>query len=783
MRKEETGNETMNGKRRNIALLVSGFENIFVRQLCIGAMSAAVETDCNLVIFPGRFFNPPYYDKNVRGYDYQFNTVFDYAKRTEFDVFLIELNTIGMYLSLQQKKEFLRSFGDVPVILLTSVIEGYANVHFDNKVGLAEGIRHLIRDHHCKKIGFMGGTLTNGDSIERYEVYRSVLEEYGMHPDPSLVGHGNFTEFCEDEVNRLLDTNPGMDAMVFANDGMAMGGYKVFKKRGLEIGRDIHVMGFDDAVNAISCEPNLTTVRADAAGLGYMAVKSIEDFLSGKITELELPSQFIKRQSCGCVEKDYSVLPITEEDLKDPSRYDEAMEKVCGYIFSGNDYEKGGAVQKELVGRIMECACEAMGEDAESSEEALQKMVLSGMELCKTKLEPFTRIEKVTFLFECLFRQMKKKSGQEHWMRVLSEAFQRIYRNIASSSQKNADKMLEKTDRLNLVTTTFLKDVLNYAVADEVLFTSMIDTLSGFGFEGTYLLRLPENQIVKEIEHPDIPENVLLKACRKEGRSLVPPKEQQERPVRNLFADLFADGTRQVCAVAFMLFSGREQYGLMVFEVDDTSIYYTTTGMYQTSAAIKTIELLKNREENEKKLKRSLKKLGEANAMLDELSKSDELTQLLNRRGFLMAVQEEVEKPENEGKTGVVIFADMNNLKLINDQYGHEEGDFSLRMVAHILKNSLEEQDPIVARFGGDEFCAFCLAEDMPGFEETVRQRTKRETKRQNGLTDKPYYVSVSMGFSAFPCNGDVKLADMIEKADVELYEDKKNKRKDVDKD
>ena len=71
----------MNKKRRNIALLVSGFENIFVRQLCIGVMSAAVETDCNLVIFPGKFNNPPYYDTSILKYDYQFNHVFDYAKK------------------------------------------------------------------------------------------------------------------------------------------------------------------------------------------------------------------------------------------------------------------------------------------------------------------------------------------------------------------------------------------------------------------------------------------------------------------------------------------------------------------------------------------------------------------------------------------------------------------------------------------------------------------------------------------------------------------------------
>ena len=766
----------MNKKRRNIALLVSGFENIFVRQLCIGVMSGAVETDCNLVIFPGRFNNPPYYDTSVLKYDYQFNHVFDYVKKTSFDALLIELNTIGMYLNLEEKREFLRSFGDVPIILLTSAIEGYFSVCFDNRAGLAEGIRHLVRDHHCRRIGFMGGVESNEDSIERYEVYRAVLKEFGIEPDPSLVGHGNFTEFCEDEVNRLLDLNPDMDGLVFANDGMAIGGYRVFKNRGIRIGEDIHVMGFDDAIGDISCEPNLTTVRADAAGLGYMAVKSLEDFLSGKTTDVVVRSRFVRRQSCGCLEKDYSTLPLTLEDLTDESRHDLALEKVYDYVFSGNDYDKGASDLKALLKQLMELVYESVGADNERSEKALQQMILLGTELCRMKLEPFTRFEKVTFLFECLCRQMKRRSSDEHWMRLLSETFQQIYCNATLLSQKNADKMMENVNQLNFVTTTFLKDVLNYADSSEELFSSMVETLAEFGFGSTYLFRLKSNQIVREKDRPGIPKTMLLKAYQEKGRSFVPDKEHQTKEVKDLFIDLFADREEQVCAVASMLFSGREQYGLMVFEVNETNISYITIGIYQTSAAIKTIELLKNREDNEKKLKRSLKKLGETNKLLDELSKSDELTQLLNRRGFLMAAQEKIEMPENEGKTGVVIFADMNNLKIINDRFGHEEGDFSLRMVASILKNCTEGFNPVVARFGGDEFCAFYLEEDGADSEKLIRKKAGEETERQNLQTDKPYYVSISMGFSTFKCSGDVMLSDIIDRADAGLYADKRNK-------
>ena len=95
-------------KRRNIAMLVGGFDNSFTRALCYGAMSAAKETDNNLVIFPGRYFSTAYSDQNIKEYDYQFNTIFDYAQKSAFDIVYIELNTLGLFLSEEQKKEFLK---------------------------------------------------------------------------------------------------------------------------------------------------------------------------------------------------------------------------------------------------------------------------------------------------------------------------------------------------------------------------------------------------------------------------------------------------------------------------------------------------------------------------------------------------------------------------------------------------------------------------------------------------------------------------------------------------
>ncbi|MCR4690140.1 MAG: GGDEF domain-containing protein [Lachnospiraceae bacterium] len=767
-------------KRRNIAMLVSGFENYFTRNLCKGAMSAAKESDSNLVIFPGRYFNPPYFDKNILKYDYQFNTIFDYATRSKFDAVLIELNTIGMFLTVEQKKELLRLFDGTPVILITDHIEGYASVFYNNRIGLEEGVRHLIEEHHCKKIAFMTGTETNSDSIERLQVYKDVLEEYEMEFDPTLLAHGDFSEYSKEEVLRVLSIHPDIDGMVFANDSMAVGAYDAFAEKGLKVGKDVAVVSFDDAAIAVIAEPNLSTVRADPAGLGYKAVMSVESILRKEVTDVVVNSTFIKRQSCGCVKKDYSLLPITLEDIRNKEKRDDTMKMIYRYIFDKNDYQKGAVEIRELLEELIESAAESLDSEPEAYENATHRMAYVGMKLCRMKLEPFTKSSKILFLFELLYNLMKNENDDEHWRRVLSETCQLIFHNAALHSHKNVERMRSNLEMINFVTTTFTRDVLNYASSDDVMYTSMMETLMHMDFEGTYLFRFPTNLIVKEKDRAKLAGNVILKAYQRDREVFVPKKEEQNRPVDDLFLHLFSDRKKQVTAVATMLFSGVEQYGILAFEVDEENIAFVSTCMYQISAAIKTTELLKDKEENERLLRNSLRRTRQANTRLDEMSKSDELTKLLNRRGFLTAAREEIDKPENEGKTGVLIFADMNNLKIINDKFGHDDGDFALRMVGGILKRSVGKYDGIVSRFGGDEFCVFYIPNEKHSTEEAIREAVQRETEYMNAESDKEYYVSVSMGFCEFACNSSVVLEEVLEKADTQLYEEKKHKRQSI---
>lgn len=134
--------------------------------------------------------------------------------------------------------------------------------------------------------------------------------------------------------------------------------------------------------------------------------------------------------------------------------------------------------------------------------------------------------------------------------------------------------------------------------------------------------------------------------------------------------------------------------------------------------------------------------------------------------------------PENEGRQAVVIFGDLDNLKKINDSFGHEEGDYAIVTAANVIKNSLRNSD-VVARIGGDEFAAFAICDDR----EIVAQlpeRIKGIAEAHNNASTKPYNVTISVGIYELVCSPELNIQQFMDYADSALYEDKKRKNSDI---
>lgn len=167
-----------------------------------------------------------------------------------------------------------------------------------------------------------------------------------------------------------------------------------------------------------------------------------------------------------------------------------------------------------------------------------------------------------------------------------------------------------------------------------------------------------------------------------------------------------------------------------------------------------------------------------SNSLLDELNNlyvHDALTGLMNRRGFEYGSKELYEKSLREGKTMVVISIDMDNLKIVNDQYGHAQGDVALREIAEAMEHAAGEGD-VCSRSGGDEFAVFGIGYDkakVKRFLEKFQQHLD-DFNEKSGL---PYLVMASYGYYIIPEDHSVSLENAMVQSDQHLYDTKREKK------
>ena len=150
----------------------------------------------------------------------------------------------------------------------------------------------------------------------------------------------------------------------------------------------------------------------------------------------------------------------------------------------------------------------------------------------------------------------------------------------------------------------------------------------------------------------------------------------------------------------------------------------------------------------------------------------DDLTGLLNRRGFFTLAEHHLKLAERMHKNFYLIFSDVDDMKKINDIFGHLQGDLALKKIADILRYSFRDSD-IIARIGGDEFVI--LIPDTGGYsaertiyrlQENINNYNKKERKN----------LSLSMGIANFHPNLKFSLQDLLDKADKHLYKEKKKR-------
>lgn len=160
---------------------------------------------------------------------------------------------------------------------------------------------------------------------------------------------------------------------------------------------------------------------------------------------------------------------------------------------------------------------------------------------------------------------------------------------------------------------------------------------------------------------------------------------------------------------------------------------------------------------------------------LRELSITDELTGLSNRRGFFAFAQQQVKRARRSGERLVLLYADLDNLKTINDTLGHLSGDRALADTAQILRETCRDSD-IIARMGGDEF-AMILVNATEQSVAAVQGRLLKRLDEYNSRKDAPFGLSLSLGLAVFDPNRPVSVDELVRVADGRMYDEKQQKK------
>lgn len=198
---------------------------------------------------------------------------------------------------------FLEQRRGLPLVTIGEKLPGAPGVWLHNAEGVRVLLTHLYEKRGYRRIAYVRGPQKNGEAETRYRAYEDFCVVNSIGFDPELVAQGDFGERSgELAAHQLLDrlgSNPP-EAIVAANDLMALGVIRALKQRGLRVPEDVGVAGFDD-LEGFMADPPLTTIRQPVRELGGRAVELVLSWLRGEPVPDQniFAPELVVRSSCG----------------------------------------------------------------------------------------------------------------------------------------------------------------------------------------------------------------------------------------------------------------------------------------------------------------------------------------------------------------------------------------------------------------------------------------------------------------------------------------------------
>ena len=743
-------------KRLSVGIMIGNINADFSYEMAFGVNKFFSEHNMDAtVLMSGSVSNSI---RKINAEDIYFSSIYEYYKMLDLDALIVTYASIIDLQNANYSQTFLTKFKDIPFVLLQDkyLSDNNSNVLVNNRPGLEACIEHLIVDHKYKNILYVSGPTANYDARERLDVYKTIMKKHNLKFTESMIAYGDFSKNVRDIVTKLLDDNPNAEAVVFANDTMALASYEIFAERGLEVGKDIAVTGFDDLPKASIVKPLLTTVSQDPVGIGYEAGKAVLELLVTKQpSTVILTTDFIKRNSCGCSEHNE-----THELLHDDIQL--MINKLVDDIY----YKAHLSFNKEILAN----QCYQF-----INKIATYNNVSDGIELIKDSVIKFINqsilykdvlMDLVVGLFNIIIKI--NPNDEIFYKDILIQSEKWIFKYVLNEVNR---QIVITQDRFNQ-SSYLLRNSFSMELSKNEIFNSIFEQLRNLGAKSAYVYLLKDISKCYNKETWKCPNNIYLAAYYDKDNEQILNKKDW---IKYDLTSKKVDTNKNKDTIVFSLYSRNSQYGFIVIEIPFNSVDYVQSLCNQLNTLLYFNEIQSSESKVRKELQATLDTLEKKNEILNNISKYDELTQIYNRRGLIENAIELLNK--NDGNDVQVIFCDLDHLKEINDTFGHKEGDFSIRKVAQILKSSLPK-DAIIGRIGGDEFVA--IYETNKNDADKYVNDIKTSLERFNSRSNKPYYVESSVGKIDCKDREDVDITELINEADKVLYKEKQKKRPSV---
>jgi DNA-binding LacI/PurR family transcriptional regulator len=277
-----------------VGVLGDGTGDPYSLRLMHAAASELVNQSCHAICFMGGFPRAPLYrDANDKP-----------ALPSAIEGWVLISSTIRV--NAAELVGIVRNSGR-PCISVGLELPEIPSFTASDEAGIFQAVAHLARRHERRRIAFVAGPSSSVEAMRRLEAYRVALDSVGLDADPALIAGGNYDGRSGREAVRVLQRQARrFDAVVCANDLMAIGVIEGLRASGLRVPQDVSVVGFDDIEEASFSAPTLTTVRQPLQEVGAMAARMVLQCLDGVTVEphTKVTAPLVIRQSCGCTESD-----------------------------------------------------------------------------------------------------------------------------------------------------------------------------------------------------------------------------------------------------------------------------------------------------------------------------------------------------------------------------------------------------------------------------------------------------------------------------------------------